>query len=105
MSTSRLDKLRAMHEADPTDADVPYMIAQERAKEGAHEEAIAWFDKCLEIDPSYHYAYYHKARSQQAAGEPLHAVDTLHVGREKAAKDNAQKAVSEIDTFLAELEG
>jgi len=52
--SDRLTKLLAMHEADATDADIPYMIAQECAKANNLAQAAEWFDKCLALDPHYH---------------------------------------------------
>ncbi|GAB4515214.1 MAG: hypothetical protein Tsb0013_19730 [Phycisphaerales bacterium] len=94
-----------LHEADPSDADVAYMIAQEQAKAGAYEGALAWYDRCLEQDASYHYAYYHKARAQQAMEDIDGARETLRAGLGVATRDTNAKAMSEISSFLGELGG
>ncbi len=100
---SRLDRLMTLHETDPADADVPYMIAQERAKLGDHAGALEWYDACLKSDPSYHYAYYHKARSQEALEDGDGARATLETGLGVAKRDQNAKATGEIQSFLGEL--
>ena len=100
---SRLEKLNQLHDTDPSDADVLYMLAQEHAKEGDHDQAITWYDACLHSDPGYHYAFYHKARSQEARGDAAGAVATLHEGLERAQGDGQEKAVGEIREYLASL--
>ena len=100
---SRMEKLTKLFEVDPSDADVSYMIAQEHAKAGGHGEAQSWYDRCLALDASYHYAYFHKARSQQAAGDDDGARSTLQEGLSVATRDQNAKAMSEISSFLGEL--
>jgi len=100
---SRLEQLHKLREADPSDADVPYMIAQEHAKAGDHAEAIRWFDTCLEIKPSYHYAYFHKARSQEAAGDVVSARETVRNGFERARSAGDEKATAELSEYMASL--
>lgn len=100
---SRLDKLMTLHDSDPDDADVSYMIAQEHAKSGAHDEALAWYDRCLARDASYHYAYFHKARSMQVLEDNDGARTTLEEGLGVATRDQNAKAMSEISSFLGEI--
>lgn len=101
---SRLDKLHKLREADPTDADVPYMIAQEIAKEGDHSEAIEWYDRCIELDPDYLYAYFHKAKSLEAKDSVEVAAATLEEGVKRSkAKGNA-KAIGELGEYLTQLQ-
>lgn len=100
---SRLDQLMKIRDVDPEDADVAYMIAQEHAKAGDHDEAIAWYDRCLEMDGSYHYAYFHKARSQEARDDSAGAASTLELGLDAAKRDQHAKAMSEIESYLGEL--
>lgn len=102
---SRLAQLEKLHAADPKDADVPYMIAQEHAKAARHEEALSWYDRCIASDPHYHYAYYHKARSLQAMECSDRAIETLKSGLKQARAAKDMKAVSELTSFLDDLEG
>lgn len=102
---SRLAQLEKLLAADPADADVLYMLAQEHAKAGDHAAALAWYDKCLAVSPAYHYAYFHKAKSLEAMGDIAGAVDVLRAGRSRAAHAGDAKAASELGAYLDELEG
>lgn len=101
---SRIDQLHRLHEADPQDADVLYMLAQEHAKEGGHDEAVEWYDRCIEAKPDYLYAYFHKARSLQAAGDAEAALDAASEGLERANQTSDAKAISELTGLVEELE-
>lgn len=92
-----------LHAADPQDADAPYMIAQEHAKAGAHEESLAWYDSCLAIDAGYHYAYFHKARSLEALDRLDEARDALAAGVTRATEANDAKALAELQMYLDQL--
>lgn len=94
---AQLLKLLAM---DPSDAFVLYGLGQEHAKRAEHQQAIAYYDKCLGADPLYCYAYYHKARSQQAGGDLNGAVATLRNGLDAAKKAQDEKARSEIEGLI-----
>ena len=101
---SRLEKLHKLRELDPADADVPYMIAQEHAKAGDHAEAVSWYDRCIELDADYHYAYFHKAKSLEANDAFDEAVQALEVGVQRSwAAANAQ-AIGELGEYLSQLQ-
>ncbi|MBL8745985.1 MAG: tetratricopeptide repeat protein [Phycisphaerae bacterium] len=101
---SRLAQLEKLHAADAADADVMYMIAQEHAKAGDFDSAIAWYDRCLAADPKYVYAFYHKARAQQATGDVPAAVQSARAGLARARELGQAKAQSELASLLDELE-
>lgn len=101
---SRLEQLTRLHAADPTDADVPYMIAQEHAKAGDYGAAVEWYDRCLALDADYHYAYFHKARALESAGRAGDARNALTTGLERARAAGNTKASGEITEYLAHLD-
>lgn len=101
--TQRLDKLSALLDADPNDAFVLYGLAQEHAKLGQHEQAVSFYDRCLASDPSYFYAYYHKATSQIALDRPADAASTLRTGLAAAKAGRDQKAIGEIAALLDQI--
>ncbi len=45
---SRLPALMKLHAAEPTDADLLFMIASEHVAAGAHAEAITWLARYVE---------------------------------------------------------
>ena len=98
---AQLEKLLAM---DPKDTFVLYGLAQEYAKAGHHAEAVAWYDRCLAVDGGYCYAYFHKARSQEAMNEKTAAIATLRAGAAASKQAGDGKALSEISAYLDELE-
>ncbi|MBL0927179.1 MAG: tetratricopeptide repeat protein [Phycisphaerales bacterium] len=100
---SRLQQLEKLLSADPSDADVPYMIAHEHLKAGDHGEATRWFDRCLAIDPHYHYAYFHKAKALEAAGDVPAAAAALRLGVERARAARDAKALNELSGYLDEI--
>jgi tetratricopeptide (TPR) repeat protein len=102
---SRLDQLMKLREADPADADVPYMIAQEHAKIGEHEQAVQWYDACLASDDAYLYAYFHKAASLESLDREGEAIIALRDGLAKAQAARDDKAIGEIGGYLTQLGG
>ena len=97
---SRMSKLERMLEADPNDTFVLYGLAQELAKAGEHTRAIEFYDRCIGVDPHEHYAWYHKARSQEAGSDLDGARETLRAGLELAKKQGDAKAAGELAEFL-----
>ena len=100
----RLSYLRNLLESDPHDAFCMYGIAMEYAKTGSYTQAIAWFDRTIETDPSYCYAWYHKARSQYDAGKLQSATQTLDEGIIQAQKLGDQHAVDEMTDLLRSIQ-
>ncbi len=100
----RIEDLKKLLAAEPNDAFVLYALAQEHAKLTQFAEAIALYDRCLAADPSYLYAFYHKARAQQAAGDVPAALATLRTGIAAARGRGDSKAWNEMQSFLDELE-
>ena len=99
----RLEKLQTLLAADPNDADVPYMIALEHGKAGDPAEAIVWLDKTLSLDPSYHYAFFQKAKMQSELGDDDDARQTLRDGIAQADRDKNAKAHGELQELLTAL--
>lgn len=100
----RLAKLEKLHAADPADADVMYMIAQEHAKSRQWANAAVWYDKCLAADGAYLYAYFHKARALQAAEDSAAALATARDGLSRARERADVKALNELASLVDELE-
>jgi len=98
-----IEQLEKLLSAEPDDAFTLYALAHEHAKQGRHPEAIAFYDRCLESDPDYTYAYYHKARSQEAAGDTESACATLETGLKVARRIGDAKGTGEIAALLQGL--
>jgi tetratricopeptide (TPR) repeat protein len=100
---ARLEQLKKLVAADPSDAFCLYGLAQEYAQRGNLDEALAWYDRCIAVDPNYCYAYYHKARALEDAGRSAEAIAALRLGQERARLSGDAHAMSEITAFLDEL--
>ena len=93
---SRVDQLTKLLEADPTDADLPYMLAMEHVKAGDRDAALRWLDRTLSIDSDYHYAHYQRALLLHGAGRDDEALTALDKGIANADAAGDQKALSEL---------
>ena len=92
-----------LRNADPDDADVPYMIGLEHAKADDPAAAIRWLDTTLQLAPGYHYAYFQKAKMLSELGEDDQARAVLDQGISRAQQDNHHKAVSELQELRAAI--
>ncbi len=102
--SDKLSQLRNLLDKDPHDAFCMYGIAMEYSKSGNHTEAIAWFDRTMEVDPAYCYAWYHKAQVQEQSGDTAGARKTLEDGIDQAAETGDQHAQEEMKMFLQNLQ-
>jgi tetratricopeptide (TPR) repeat protein len=99
-SNDRLSHLRNLLENDPHDAFCMYGIAMEHVNAGRNQEAIAWFDRTIETDPAYSYAWLHKARCQNNSGDQESAAQTLRDGISQAQSLGDQHAADEMNGLL-----
>jgi tetratricopeptide (TPR) repeat protein len=100
----RIQQLHSLLKSEPEDPFCLYGLAMEHAKRGEHDQAIAWFDKTLAVDPGYLYAYFHKAKSQEQIEDLTAAQCTLKAGLAKAKASGDAKSMNEIASYLDELE-
>jgi len=103
--TERLEQLQKLHDADPNDADLPYMIALEHGKAGDTTTAIQWLDKTIALNAHYHYAYFQKAKMLDEEGEGADALVTLDEGIRLAREANNAKALSELEELRSMMTG
>lgn len=99
----RLERLHRMVDADPSDAFCLYGLGQEYARRDRLDEAIAWYDRCLAVDPDQSYAYFHKARALEQAGRVADAIATLRSGLDRARRSGDAHAAGEIAGYLDSL--
>jgi tetratricopeptide (TPR) repeat protein len=103
MNTVRLEQLKKLYNADPSDADISYMIAQEYGTADDHDQAIEWYDKCLAADPAYCYAYFFKAIALQALERKADSISTLNTGMVHATESKHAKTISEMTSLLEQF--
>jgi tetratricopeptide (TPR) repeat protein len=102
--TDRMAQLERLHQADPKDPFCTYGIALEHAKAERHEQALAWLDKTLALDPHYCYAFYQKAKVLSELGRAHDARAILATGLTAALAARDTHAHGEMTTLLATLE-
>lgn len=98
-----IEKLQRLLEKDPNDPFVLYGLAMEHAKAGSTAISLGFFDRCIAADPSYCYAYYHKAKTQAASGDTPSALATIELGMTKAKASGDGHALAELDQLRDEL--
>ena len=98
-----IEQLEKLLSVDPEDPFVYYGIGQEHAKQDSHELAIEFFDKTLELDANYCYAYYFKAISLKELGRQAEAIEVAKYGQEIATSVNDGKARSELSALIQSL--
>lgn len=101
--TDRIVQLQSLLAAEPDDTFCLYGLAIEYAKRGEHDRALQWFDRTLQADPNYCYAYFHKAKCQEDAGDTAGACQTVRAGIERAAAIKDAKALAELSSYLDEM--
>jgi tetratricopeptide (TPR) repeat protein len=102
-SGGRLDALLRMVEQDPDDAFCLYGVAQEHAKAGRFEEAVAWYRRAIAADPAHAYARFHMAKALESLGRVPEAMATLREGLAAARGAGDAKAANELAGYLDEL--
>ena len=94
----RLSQLRNLLEQDPTDAFCMYGIAMEHLRDGRRDEAIAWFDQAIEVEPGQTYAYY-----LSDAGRNQEALATIDTGLAQARECGDAHAEEELIALARDL--
>ena len=101
--SERIEQLQKLLKADPNDPFCLYGLAQEYGKQGDHEQAVAWYDRTLQADANYCYAYYHRAKSLDELDRTEEARETLERGIERAQAVGDEKALGELAGYLDAL--
>jgi tetratricopeptide (TPR) repeat protein len=97
---SRLEQLLKLAEMAPDDPLAHYAIGLEHFNLEQWDQAVAAFEKTLEIDRKYTAAYYHKARSEIRADQREAAKATLAAGMACARGAGDMKTEREMRELL-----
>lgn len=100
---SRLDQLRKLAAAEPSDPLAHYGIALECVQLERWEEAIEAFEQTLAIDYAYVAAYFQKARTELKLGRRPAATATLQAGVQIAAAQGDTHSLSKMKELLETL--
>ena len=100
---SRLQMLAQFLEQNPGDAFARYGLAMEYSKAGQTEQALAEFNKLLELHPDYTNGYFMAAQTLERNGRTAEAKAMLERGVEAAKRTGNKHALSEMAAMLEEL--
>lgn len=101
---SRREKLTRMLEKEPGDVFLNYALGMELVKEGTAHEAVAQFDRVIELDGKYVAAYLQKAQVLIKASRVEEAGASLRLGIAAAKAVGDRHAEEELTGLLAGLE-
>jgi len=98
-----IDEIRNLLRNEPGDVFLNYSLAMLQKKEGLTQEALASFERCIELDPDYIAAYFHKGMYLASLGEVEQARTELETGIERARSCGDEHALGEMTEFLSAL--
>lgn len=101
--SSRLEKLEAMLEADPSDTMARYMLAMEVDKAGDSERSLSLFETLMQGEPPYVPAYLMAGQLLVRLGRADAAKTVYQSGIAAAVQQGNDHAAGEMGQFLAEL--
>ncbi len=101
---SRLKQLEDLLRNEPNDPFLRYGVAMEHKKAGRLDQALDWFARTLEADPTYCYAWYQQGQIHAGRGDTRAARDIYERGIAAARACNDQHAAGEMQAALDELD-
>ena len=103
--SDRLRQLRQMLEKAPQDTFLLYGIAMEHTKAGDVAPALEHFDRVIELDPGYCYAYHQRGLLHESTGDVEAAKRSYRAGVEAARRKGDAHAEGEIQAALDMIDG
>ena len=100
---NRLQLLTEFLQQNPGDAFARYGLAMEYSKAGQTEQALAEFNKLMELHPDYTNGYFMAAQVLERSGRTAEAKQMLEKGVEAARRTGNKHALSEMSGMLEEL--
>jgi tetratricopeptide (TPR) repeat protein len=99
----RLQLLTEFLQHNPGDAFARYGLAMEYSKAGQGEQALAEFNKLLELHPDYTNGYFMAAQVLERSGRNAEAKQMLENGIAAARRTGNKHALSEMSGMLEEI--
>ena len=100
MSSTRLETLKGLAEANPSDSFVRYGLAMEYRNTGDLESAVREFRGLIERDPNYAAAYFHGGQTLEKLGRNEEAATIYREGLEAAERKGDRHTRDEIQAAL-----
>jgi tetratricopeptide (TPR) repeat protein len=97
---AKIDQIRRMLASEPNDLLLNYALAMELFSAGAHEEALAQFDRVLAVNPAYSAAYMQKAKALIELGRHADAKAVLQAGIDVAERRGDLHAKDKMEELL-----
>ena len=104
MTSDRLQKLEQMLQREPNDTFLVYGLAMEYKKLAQPDKALEMFNRVIQLDPGYCYAYHQKGLVYESQGDAAAARQSYRDGIAAAEKTGDAHAREEIAAALAMLE-
>ena len=102
-TSDKLDKLQQLLARQPGDAFLLYGIAMEYRKLRDFERAVDFFNRTIEVDPAYCYAYFHRGQTHELAGDAAAARQSYRDGIAAAERAGDAHAKEELQAALEML--
>ena len=104
VASDRLRQLQQMLEKSPQDTFLLYGIAMEHKKAGDVGPALEYFDRVIQLDPGYCYAYHQRGLLHESVGGAEAAKRSYREGVEAARRKGDAHAQGEIEAALSMVE-
>jgi Tfp pilus assembly protein PilF len=99
-----MQKLQAMLDKSPQDTFLLYGLGMEHKKMGDSARAVEYFDRVIQIDPGYCYAYHQRGLVHESTGDLESARRSYREGIAAAQRKGDAHAAEEIAGALAMIE-
>jgi tetratricopeptide (TPR) repeat protein len=99
-TSDKLEKLQQMLAREPRDPFLLYGIAMEYKKLRAFDRAVEFFNRTIEVDPAYCYAYFHRGQTLELAGNASAARESYREGIAAADRAGDAHATEELQAAL-----
>jgi tetratricopeptide (TPR) repeat protein len=99
-TSEKLDKLRRMLQREPRDAFLLYGVGMELKKLKDYAGAIEHFDRVIEVDPGYCYAYFQRGQTFELLGQSEQAKEAYRAGIAAADRAGDAHAKEELTAAL-----
>lgn len=99
-----MQKLQAMLDKSPQDTFLLYGLGMEHKKMGDSARAVEYFDRVIQIDPGYCYAYHQRGLVHESTGDLEAARRSYREGIAAAGRKGDAHAGEEIAAALSMIE-
>jgi tetratricopeptide (TPR) repeat protein len=103
-TSEKLQKLQQMLAREPRDAFLLYGLGMEFKKLQLFDRAIEHFDRVIEVDPGYCYAYFQRGQTQELLGQSEPARQSYRAGIAAAERVGDAHAREELSAALEMVE-